>query len=69
MGPEYTQNEQPAAVCDRCGGEIYPEELVHLIDGFIICAECFEDYAYEYFESCMIAAEELTEKRYTYDDD
>ena len=69
MEPTNRQNEQPIAGCDCCGGEIYSDELVHLIDGFVICAECFEDYAFGYFEECMVTGGELKEMRCTYDDD
>ena len=69
MEPNLRQENQPIARCDNCGGEIYDDELVHLIDGFVICAECFEDYAFEYFESCMVTGDEIREMRCTYDDD
>lgn len=61
------QEKLPAAKCDNCGGEVYDEELVHLIDGFVICAECFEDYAFEYFEPCMVLAKDIKEMLCTYD--
>ena len=67
MEPKYPREDRPTARCDRCGGEIYENELVHVIDGFVICAECFEEYACEYFESCMVVGGELGEMRCSYD--
>jgi hypothetical protein len=48
--------------CDKCRGELYDNELVHLIDGYIICPECFEDFAFEYFEDKMTAVGDIPEK-------
>ncbi len=63
------EEEPPVAKCDSCGGEVYAEELVHLIDGFVICAECFEDYAFKYFEPDMVLGEDLKEMLCTYDNE
>jgi len=52
----------PAASCDICKGEVYRNELVHVIDGFIVCAECFSDYTFDYFSGCMMLGSEIFEK-------
>ena len=62
------QDSCPVAECDLCGGEIYADELVHFINGFVICAECFYDYAFEYFSHCMVQGFELKELQCSYDD-
>ena len=69
MGILNSQDEQPISRCDSCGGEIYADELVHVIDGFIICAECFDDYVFDYFASNMVTGEDLREMLSEYDDD
>lgn len=43
----------PGRLCDRCRGEIYSGELYHCIDGFNICADCFLDFAFDYFAGCL----------------
>ena len=48
-------------LCDRCGGEIFPDEPAHVIDGFIICGECFEEFAYEYFRDCLMTGGDIKE--------
>ena len=58
---DETGYEAPAAICDRCGEEVYTYELVHLIDGFVICAECFDDFVFEYFEDCLMTGGEIKE--------
>ena len=42
------KNKEPVR-CDRCLEEVHPGELVHRIDGFVICPECFLDFAFDYF--------------------
>ncbi|MBE6949521.1 MAG: hypothetical protein E7456_06715 [Ruminococcaceae bacterium] len=69
MEPNTPNEAMPAGICDRCKGEVYAEELVHLIDGFVICAECFPDFAYDYFEPDMVLGGDLKEMLCTYDDD
>ena len=69
MIPRDLQEELPVAKCDSCKGEVYAEELVHLIDGFIICTECFADYTYDYFEPNMVLGSDLKEMLCTYDDE
>jgi len=49
------------ALCDRCAGEVYPGDLVHFIDGFIICPECFSDFAFDYFADRMFCGREIKE--------
>ena len=53
--------ENPAALCDICRGEVYKNELVHVIDGFVVCAECFSDYTFDYFSGCMMLGSEISE--------
>ena len=49
-----SQAQPPAGRCDRCQGEIYRGVLYHRIDGFSICADCFFDFAFDYFADCMV---------------
>lgn len=53
--------EQPIACCDVCKGEIFPDDLVHLIDGFIVCPECFFDFTFDYFADKMVCGREIKE--------
>ena len=52
-----------AARCDRCKNDVYAGELVHLIDGYVVCPECFLDFAFDYFEDRLIPAEEAARAR------
>lgn len=54
----------PLAVCDVCGEGIYPGELVHQIDGYLICPDCFFDFVFDYFADKMIMIDELKENRH-----
>ena len=60
MSCDWNRTE-PVANCDLCKGGVFGDELVHFIDGYIICAECFDDFAVDYFESNMILGNELKE--------
>jgi len=53
------QSVPPVMLCDFCCGEIYKDDLVHYIDGYVICPECFDDFIFDYFADCMITGEEL----------
>jgi hypothetical protein len=52
------QEAPPAAYCDECGAEIYPGERIYVIDGFLVCRECFGEYAAKYFADCLKTAAE-----------
>jgi hypothetical protein len=56
------------ARCDVCFGEIYSGDLAHLIDGFVVCPECFFDFAFDYFADRMVCGGELREMIRTYED-
>jgi hypothetical protein len=49
----------PAVQCDICQGEVYEEEFVHLIDGYVICPDCFDEFVAAYFASDMVRGKEL----------
>jgi hypothetical protein len=51
--------------CDVCFEDVYDEELVHYIDGSIICPECFDDFVFDYFKPQMILVSELKEELYS----
>lgn len=36
------QDERPAAVCERCQGEIYHGEDIYLWDGQWVCVDCLK---------------------------
>ena len=57
------KNREPVR-CDRCLQEVYPGELVHLIEGFVICPECFLDFAFDYFSDCLTEVSELPGRLY-----
>lgn len=60
-GFSSSQDTPPATFCDVCRGEIYEDDLFHLIDGYAVCPECFYDYVFEYFSSCMLSGREFKE--------
>lgn len=53
------QNVPPVIFCDFCRGEIYEDDMIHYIDGFIICPECFDDFVFEYFLDRMMTGGQL----------
>jgi len=53
--------ETPAAYCSLCGGEVYEDDLAHLIDGYVVCPECFDDFAVEYFSPYFMTGAEIKE--------
>lgn len=57
------QQKNAVASCDKCGFEVYRGELVHRIDGRIICPDCFFDFAFDYFAESLVLAEETQEDR------
>lgn len=54
--------ERLAALCDICRGEVYSEDLVHIIDGFIVCPDCFYDFVFSYFEDCLVLGRDIAER-------
>lgn len=40
-GVRDRQEEVPAALCRRCGGEVYRGELLYYWEGRPICPDCF----------------------------
>lgn len=45
--------------CSVCGGEVYRGELIHYIDGKVVCPDCFFDFTFDYFSDRLCLAEEL----------
>lgn len=42
------QDVIPMAYCDKCGGEIYPDDVEYrIMDGELVCGRCLEDYDME----------------------
>ena len=62
------QSAPPAALCDICREGIYAGELVHYIDGYLICPDCFDEFVFDYFADRMFLIDELKE-RYRIDDE
>ena len=58
----FSRSSAPVLKCDRCGEEIYPYELIHKIDGFIICPDCFDDFAFDYFSDCLMTGSQAMEE-------
>ena len=58
-----TQTEKPAALCDVCRGEVYSNDLVHVINGFVVCPECFFDYTFDYFSDCLCLGSEIRDSK------
>jgi hypothetical protein len=54
----------PVGRCDCCGQEIYPDDLVHVIDGFTVCPECFFDFAFDYFSRDLVPGSALKEENH-----
>ena len=64
--PEYVHNRpglprDTAGRCDRCLQPVYDDDLVHVIDGYVVCPECFDDFAFDYFSANMVLGAELKE--------
>ena len=53
------REEKVVCNCDICSEPIYAYELVHLIDGHIVCPDCFFDFAFDYFSDRLVKASEL----------
>ena len=49
--------------CDRCLEKVYPGELVHFIDGYVVCPACFLDFAFDYFFDCLVEVPAHTKDR------
>ena len=47
--PAGSQDEEPAAWCRYCKGEIYAGEAYYLVDGRAVCTECLDELARDYF--------------------
>ena len=60
----FTAGKNVPLKCGICLEDIFDGELVHYIDGRIICPECFDDFAFDYFSSQMILVSELKEVLY-----
>ena len=50
---------KPICRCDLCKGDVFPGELVHFIDGTVICPDCFFDFAFDYFSDKLILSDEI----------
>jgi hypothetical protein len=55
---EDRQEERPAGECVCCGGELYGWESVYVLDGDLVCPDCLEDYAKDYFAPHLWVLEE-----------
>ena len=53
--------DDPAWQCGVCGGDIFADELVHLIDGTAVCPDCFFDFSFDYFADKMVCGSEIKE--------
>ena len=62
------QSGRASALCDVCRGEVWPGDLVHVINGFVVCPECFSDYAFDYFSDCLTLGSEIQDQEDTNDD-
>ena len=60
--PYDTDQDQPACRCDECGGEIYADDLVYLIDGVPVCEECLAEFAQSYFAAQRMLGSQLLER-------
>ena len=54
-------SREASGQCDRCQQEIYADDLVHVIDGYVVCPECFDDFVFDYFIANMCLGSELKE--------
>lgn len=60
--PYETDQDLPVCCCDECGGEIYREDLVYLIDDLPICEECLAQFAQRYFAPQRMLGAQLLEQ-------
>ena len=58
----YIRNK-PEFRCDICKSDVYDGELVHCIDGFIVCPDCFLDFAFDYFQDRLVPVSELFDRK------
>ncbi len=54
--PSGLYDEKPVCRCSICSEPVYRDELVHFIEGRIICPDCFFDFAFDYFSADLIPA-------------
>ena len=52
-------SDKPVGLCDVCLCEVYGGDEVYVIDGFIICTDCFGDYMKDMYKNCKILGEEI----------
>lgn len=38
------QNEEPAFLCSKCGGEVWPGETMYEIDDRAVCSDCYDTW-------------------------
>ena len=64
---EGTFWEKPAGFCDVCLCQVYDGDEVYLIDGFIICTDCFDGYVRDIYAGCRTLGENLNWRKRRYD--
>lgn len=63
------QDGLPISKCDCCHGEVFADDLVHFVEGFVICPDCFDDFAFDYFAPFLVTGDDLKEMLCSYDYD
>ncbi|PWL91423.1 MAG: hypothetical protein DBY10_03350 [Clostridiales bacterium] len=59
--PRDAQQVPPVCHCALCGGELYRDDLLYLIDEQVLCPDCLGAFAAEYFRHRRFTAGELRE--------
>ena len=57
--PRDSQLILPVCHCALCGGELYREDTLYLIDEQVLCPDCLGAFAAEYFRHRRFTAGEL----------
>jgi hypothetical protein len=58
------QTAHPGGECSLCGALLYDWESVYVLDGDLVCTDCLEDYAKDYFAQNLWVLEEWNGRMY-----
>lgn len=61
LRPQDTQLIPPVCHCALCGGELYRDDELYLIDEQVLCPDCLGTFAAAYFRHRRFTAGELRE--------
>ena len=53
------QQRRPCAMCEICRCEIYMTDPIYYVENCVICPDCVEEFAIEYFGCRLTTVEEI----------